>query len=284
MASKRHEQPSLAVNVAIGQSVSQSPGASGNKTTQAGYSSQQTTRSVTVSPLLTSTLIRDPRSSQPVTLDPAAINTALQALVKAQRSNSVQLQPKQQTHGVQVSSLSRSSSKPMTLNVKVINPDKRSESQTFVLRSVSSGVSTPTQLKEEILKQFGSELVPDNLDFPVGYMKGGSKVWIRTASDVSDVWGFVRSNESVSLWCHGVSSCASKSKRRKDFSSDSDTDSDDPKDKKKRKKKKRKISAFEEKTNRIEELVTKLRQKHGSQYNTIQYRIWAEVADVGNHE
>ena len=98
MSSKRHEQPSLPVNVAIGQSVSQSPGASGNKTTQAGYSSQQTTRSVTVSPLLTSTLIRDPRSSQPVTLDPAAINTALQALVKAQRSNPVELQPKQQTH------------------------------------------------------------------------------------------------------------------------------------------------------------------------------------------
>ena len=42
-------------------------------------------------------------------------------------------------------------------------------------------------------------------------MKGGSKVWIRTATDVSDVWGFVRSNEFVSLWCHRVSSCASKS-------------------------------------------------------------------------
>ena len=52
--------------------------------------------------------------------------------------------------------------------------------------------------------------------------------------------------------CHGVSSCASKNKRRKDFCSDSDTDSDDPKDKKKRKKKKRKMSAFEKKTIRIE--------------------------------
>ena len=89
------------------------------------------------------------------------------------------------------------------------------------------------------MKQFGSELVPDNLDFPVGYMKGGSKVWIRTASDVSDVWGFVRNNECVSLLCHGVSSYASKSKRRKDFSSDSDTDSDDPKDKKNARRRRR---------------------------------------------
>ena len=36
--------------------------------------------------------------------------------------------------------------------------------------------------------------------------------------------------------------------------------------------------------NRVEELVTKLRQKHGSRYNTIQYRIWAEIADIGSHE
>lgn len=123
------------------------------------------------------------------------------------------------------------------------------------------------------MKQFGSELVPDDLDFPVGYTKGGSKVWIRTATDVLDVWNFVSSNDSVSLWCHGVSSCSSRSKRQKDFSSDSDTDSEDLKYKKKRKKKKRKMSAFEEKTIRVEELVTRLRQKHGSQYSTIQYRI-----------
>ena len=49
------------------------------------------------------------------------------------------------------------------------------------------------------MKQFGTELVPDDLDFPMGYMKGGSKVWIRTATDVLGVWSFVRSNESVSV-------------------------------------------------------------------------------------
>ena len=76
----------------------------------------------------------------------------------------------------------------------------------------------------------------------------------------------------IPLWCHGISSSA-------------DSDSDDSSKYKRRcKKKKRKKSAFEEKTNRVEELVTKLRQKHGSRYNTIQYRIWAEVTDVGSHE
>ena len=280
-ASKEHDQPSLAVNVAIGQSVAQ-------KAIQAGSFSQPKHRSVTISPLLTSTSLgRDPTKSQPVILNPAAITTVFQALAKAQQANS---QPKQQGSGVLISSLppsskAGSSSRPITLNTKVINPDKKSESQTFVLRNISGEVSTPSQLKEEILKQFGPELVPNDLDFPIGYTKGGNKVWIRTASDVQDVWSFVRGNTAVTLWCHGISTSATKGKRRKDCSSESDSDSDDSsKYKRRRKKKKRKKSAFEEKTNRVEELVTKLRQKHGSRYNTIQYRIWAEVTDVGSHE
>ena len=127
----------------------------------------------------------------------------------------------------------------MNLNVKVINPNKKSQSQTFVLRSISSAISTPMQLKEEILKQFCSELVPDDLEFPVGYTKGGSKVWIRMASDVQDVWSFVHSNESVALWCHGIAATGTTGgKRQKHFISESDSDSDDPKSKKKRKKKK----------------------------------------------
>jgi hypothetical protein len=108
--------------------------------------------------------------------------------------------------------------------IKVINPNKKSENQTFVLRNISGAVSTLPQLREEILKQFGPELVPDDLDFPVGYTKGGNKVWIRTATDVQDVWSFIHRNESVSLWCHGVSASAPKGKRPKDFSSETDSD------------------------------------------------------------
>ena len=108
MASKGHNQPSRSLAAIISEYLV-------NRTTQAGYSSQQTTQSVTVSPL---PLIRDPRSSQPVTLNPAAVNKTLQALVKAQRSNPVPLQLKQQAPqaGVQVSSLPHSSkeaSKPI---------------------------------------------------------------------------------------------------------------------------------------------------------------------------
>ena len=172
MASKEHDQPALAVNVAIGQSVAQSGNKAIQTVTRSLPQQQQKPRSVTVSPLITS-LVRDPRTSQPVTLNPVTLNTALQALAKAQQANSAPLLPKQQ--GSRVSS----ASKPINLNIKVINPDKKSESQTFVLRNISGAVSTPPQLREEILKQFGPELVPDDLDFPVGYTKGGNKVWIR---------------------------------------------------------------------------------------------------------
>ena len=48
-----------------------------------------------------------------------------------------------------------------------------------MFRNLSGAVSTPPQLREEILKQFGPELVPDDLNFPVGYTKGGNKVWIK---------------------------------------------------------------------------------------------------------
>ena len=62
------------------------------------------------------------------------------------------------------------------------------QSETYVLRSIGCHkISTPTGLKEEILTQFGSDLVSNKLDFPVWYIKGGTKVRIRTESDVQDV-------------------------------------------------------------------------------------------------
>ena len=73
MTLKEHDQRALAVNMAIGQSVAQSLYMSGNKTVQAGSTSQQKPRLVTISPLL----VRDPHTSRPITLKPAAINIRL---------------------------------------------------------------------------------------------------------------------------------------------------------------------------------------------------------------
>ena len=190
-ASKEHDQPSLAVkccNWAVGSSKSYSGGLFFSAKTSIGH--YITLANVDV--------IRS-RSDQVSASD-----------TQSSCYNYSFSQPKQQVSGVLISSLppsskAGSSSRPITLNTKVINPYKKSESQMFVLRNISGEVSTPSQLKEEILKQFGPELVANDLDFPIGYTKGGNKVWIRTASDVQDVWSFVRGTTAVTLWCHGIS-------------------------------------------------------------------------------
>jgi len=93
-------------------------------------------------------------------------------------------------------------------------------------------------------------------------------VWIRNESDVQDVWNLVRCGDNVPLWCHGVH-VPSKSKTVMK-----------PKNKKRRKR----VSVLDAKNDRVEEVVTNLRQKHGTRYTTVQYRLWAEMVDVGTHK
>jgi len=52
----------------------------------------------------------------------------------------------------------------------------------------------------------------------------------------------------------------------------------------KNKKRRKRVSVLDAKNNRVEEVVTNLRQKHGTRYTTVQYRLWAEMVDVGTHK
>ena len=67
------------------------------------------------------------------------------------------------------------------------------------------------------------------LEFPIGYIKNACKVWIRTASDLQDVWTV---RVSVTLWCNGINSPAINL-------SSSGNESEDDIPTKKRKKRKR---------------------------------------------
>ena len=158
----------------------------------------------------------------------------------------------------------------VNFNVKIFNSDNKKERQVFVLRDVSREiVSTPESVMQEMRKQFGSH-VQKKHPFPVGYMKGGMKVSIRTRADISDIWLQVSRAENVILWCEGV---------RDGDGSDSDEDAP-----RKPRKKRKKISALEEKNERVQETVQKLRKKHNDRYTTIQYRLWSEMIDVGTHK
>lgn len=169
-----------------------------------------------------------------------------------------------------------SATKRMNFNVRVINPDKKKEWSVYVVRDIGEDTSTPQKLMEELQKQLGPQLVPKTHRFPVGYIKGSTKVSIRSAADVADIWMHVKRGNQISLWCEGIRSCSEVS--------DSESDSDDESaTKKKRRRKKRKLSALDEKNNRVEDIVGTLREKHGAHYTTIQYRLWAEMVDIGTH-
>ena len=81
----------------------------------------------------------------------------------------------------------------------------------------------------------------------------------------------------MKVWYEGV-------RRKTSHSAElSDSESDEETSKKRKQSKKRKLSALEEKTNRIEDIVCTLREKHGDHYTTIQYHLWAEMVDTGTH-
>ena len=173
---------------------------------------------------------------------------------------------------------SLSDARPVAVNnkydfcVKVINPDKKSEFSTYVQRDVTrENMNTPDNLRKELNKQFGDKLISSKLDFLVGYMKSGAKVSIRTSADLDDIWRGVTKGDLLTLWCHGISNESSSS-------SESDTEV-----KSVHKHKRRKLTAFEEKNKRVNKIVTSLREKHSERFTSIQYRLWAEMLDVGSH-
>jgi hypothetical protein len=116
MASKEHDQPALAINVAIGQSVAQS----GNKTVQILHPLFVSASAKTsIGHCITLDNIIGSRSAHISAGNTQPGNTqyssALQALAKAQQANSVPLQPKQQGSRVSTSSIPPcSASKPIT--------------------------------------------------------------------------------------------------------------------------------------------------------------------------
>ena len=95
-----------------------------------------------------------------------------------------------------------------TVAVKVINPEKKSESKLFMLRNVGiDKLDSLPELKHVILDQFGGEIVSADLKFDVGYFRGNKRVCLLNADDMNDVKKLFRSSDghNVTLWCMGCS-------------------------------------------------------------------------------
>ena len=173
----------------------------------------------------------------------------------------------------------------LSVPVKIINPDKKSEAKLYMLRDVDKeNLGTLTDFKEMIFEQFGEEVVNSELDFEMGFYRNNKRVWVRSAADFNDyIKKAIRSSDNVTLWCMGVSEKRRRGKHKRDYSdSNSECDSDDMHQRSRSKSKKKKTK-HEEKLERVDELVDELKLKHGTTYTNIQYRVWAETIDAQNH-
>ena len=169
----------------------------------------------------------------------------------------------------------------ISVSVKIIGRnEKRSEHKTFVLRDIDvKKIDNITSMKKQILNQFGSGFVNEDLDFNIGYYKGTTRIWIRTESDLTELLRIMQS-KSLTLWCDRVDQQKRKKRSKlpaSEGSSDSDNDQYSQTAKKKRK------TASEDKDSRVDDTVDKLREKHGTKWSTIQYRVWAETMVGGRH-
>ena len=214
-------------------------------------------------------------ASQPLGVQ---LNSAIQSF-RHSVTPPIFIQPSRPFPGTSQSGAIRVQPKRINFNVKIINTEKKKEFETYVLRNVTKdSISTPPLLRKELLHQFGDRLVSRKQEFAVGFMKNSSKVSIRSSADIEDVWQYALKDDQITLWCHGIT--ASK---RKNEASDSESDEELFQDTSKQTKKKRKLSALEEKNERVEKIVTSLREKHANRFTTIQFRLWAEMVDVGTH-
>ena len=89
------------------------------------------------------------------------------------------------------------------------------------------------------------------------------------------------------LWCEGLNPHSLKPHKRHAGSTSiviEDSSSDDDNDRPDKAHKKKRISALDEKAERIQSLADKLQVKHGDTFNRIQYKLWAEALDVKKHD
>ena len=202
---------------------------------------------------------------------------------------SAQAETTQSTNGAVggVQSCSDSRDTMMDIPIRVINPKKKRDVKTYILKDIQPQmIRTLKCLREEILEQLGKGVVSFQLNFDVGYMSGSHRICF-TEKEVGSLFPGI-AKDGGQLWCEGIlppDSVPSLKRKRSNStpvvidSSGSDDDTEPPPQKQKLKR-----SALDEKAERVQKLADKLQAKHGDTYNKIQYKLWAEAMDVNKHK
>ena len=148
-------------------------------------------------------------------------------------------------------------------------------------------ITTPEALKEEVSLQLG-ETVSRLLDFPIGCYKESKKIWIQNQKDLQDAWQLLMQNKSLTLWCHGPDGKRKRAGQESESDETSDSVDVGPSRKGGMKKKSRSSAktrlSSDEKADQVQKLKTQQEQRHGTEFNTCQYRLWAEMIVAGIHD
>lgn len=172
-----------------------------------------------------------------------------------------------------------------SISLKVINPDKRSDAKLYMLRNVAwQHFSDPSKLRAFFMDQLRDQ-VSDNAVFDFGYFQGNKRIWIRDKEDLREVQKMVQSDtHSITLWCDGKTNERQAKRTSSDLNlSDSDGENESSAHAPAKAKGKKKRTRYEEKAERIDDIVDRLKSQHGKEYTIIQYRIWAETMENGQH-
>lgn len=168
------------------------------------------------------------------------------------------------------------------LAIKVINPKCKREAKTYILHSISvSNITTLKRLKEIILEQLGKSVVSFRLGFDVGYIVSGNRICFSQSDDVKTELEKIM-KKGYALWCEGLDPGTQKRPHEPDsvvLLDDSDDDCSTGKPPAKKDKK----SAFEERKDAVQKMADKLHCKHGSNFNMVQYKLWAEALYSKQH-
>ena len=167
------------------------------------------------------------------------------------------------------------------LTIKVVNPKHKQEAKTYILHSVFvSHITTLKRLKEIILEQLGKSVVCFRLGFDVGYVIGSSKISFSQSDDTKTELDKIIKKE-YSLWCEGLDGAQKRSHEADGVVVLDDSDDDSTPGKPPAKKEKK--SAFEERKHAVQTMADTLHDKHGSTFNMVQYKLWAEALYSKQH-
>ena len=189
-----------------------------------------------------------------------------------------------QLQGKQISQINQPTTGQATriinkLLIKVFLKVAKKESKTYTLRDIdTTKISTVDQLKRVIKSQLQGEI---HEHFNVGYLHGSNHVTIRTAHDVSDLWADVLKATSVMLWCDGLKTELTKPSTSQTRKHGVGSDNESGKEECLGNAPKKRKTAEKGREEKVEEIVSTLKQKHGKLYTQMQYRIWGEMV-IGN--